>query len=155
MVGGLLARATLEPLADGFDALAAFAVAGSVAEVVAAGLFAFVIAVTWRRSGRRAEVYDWYIASALFWFVLQAACEAVYVAATFRAGPAELVPLVATWQGALRDLQIHGFAGLMILGVSQRVLPHMLDFRPGSRGSPGGAWSASTSPSPGRRPVSC
>ena len=42
--------------------------------------------------------------------------EAVYLAATFAAGPGEVVPLVATWQGALRDLQIHGFALLMILG---------------------------------------
>jgi len=31
---------------------------------------------------------------------------------------------VATWQGALRDIQIHGFALLMILGVSQRIFHH-------------------------------
>src|SRR5262249_41554967 len=30
----------------------------------------------------------------------------------------------ATWQGPLREVQIHGFALLMILGVSQRLLHH-------------------------------
>jgi hypothetical protein len=133
MLGGVLTRAALEPLADGFDTLAALAVAGSAAEVAATALFALVIAATWRTSGKRLEAYDWYIASALFWFFAQAVYETVYVAATFAAGPGEVVPLVAAWQGALRDLQIHGFAGLMILGVSQRLLPHMLGFPVGSR----------------------
>jgi hypothetical protein len=133
MLGGVMARSVLEPLADGFDTIAVLAVAATTAEVVAIGLFAFVIASTWRASGKKREVYDWYIASALFWFVAQAVYETVYVAATFRAGPGELVPLVAAWQGALRDLQIHGFAALMILGVSQRMLPNMFGFRAGSR----------------------
>ena len=44
------------------------------------------------------------------------------MAATLNATDAALVPLVATWQAPLRDLQIHGFATLMILGVSQRLL---------------------------------
>lgn len=128
MVGGVVARAVLEPLADGFDAVAAAAVAATAVEVVAVGLFVVVIAATWRASGKPLATYDAYVAAALFWFLAQAVCEAVYVAATFRAGPGELVPLVATWQGALRDLQIHGFATLMILGVSQRLLPAVYGF---------------------------
>ena len=133
MLGGVLTRSALEPLADGLDAVGALAVAATGVEVVAIGLFAAVIAATWRASGKRMEVHDWYIASALFWFVAQAVYETAYVAATLRAAPGELVPLVAAWQGALRDLQIHGFATLMILGVSQRILPNMFGFRPGSR----------------------
>ena len=133
MLGGLLVRSVLEPLADGFDTVAALAVAATTVEVVAIGLFVFVITSTWRASGKKLEVYDWYIASALFWFVAQAVYETIYVAATFRAGQGELVPLVAAWQGALRDLQIHGFAALMILGVSQRMLPNMFGFPSGSR----------------------
>lgn len=133
MVGGLLTRSVLEPLADGWDAVAVAATVATAAEVVAIGLFGFVVAATWRAAGKGLEVYDWYIASALFWFTAQAVYETVYVAATFRAGPGELVPLVAAWQGALRDLQIHGFALLMILGVSQRMLPHMFGFPASSR----------------------
>lgn len=35
-----------------------------------------------------------------------------------------MTQLVATWQPALRDIQIHGFALLMVLGVSQRIFHH-------------------------------
>jgi hypothetical protein len=133
MLGGLILRSVLEPAADGLDPVGWAAVAASAVEVVAAGLFAFVLAATWRASGKGLAFYDGYIAAALCWFVAQAACEATYLAATLRAGPGELVPLVATWQGALRDLQIHGFATLMVLGVSQRVLPHMFGFPAPSR----------------------
>lgn len=133
MIVGVVTRAILEPIADGFDGVAVGAVAASTVEVVAVGLFVGILAATWRASGKPFEVYDAYIASALAWFFAQAVFEAVYTAALFRAGPGELVPLVATWQGALRDFQIHGFATLMILGVSQRLLPYMFDFPAGSR----------------------
>jgi hypothetical protein len=92
--------------------------------VLAIGLFAGVVTATWRASGKPLAFYDYYILSSLAWFVIQAVYETVYLAATLAAGPEELVPLVATWQAPLRDLQIHGFALLMILGVSQRLFPH-------------------------------
>ncbi len=133
MLAGVVARSLLEPLADGNGPLAWAAVAASAVEVVAIGLFVFGIAATWRASGKGLAAYDGYIAAALFWFLAQAVYETVYAAATFRAGPGELVPLVATWQGALRDLQIHGFAMLMILGVGQRMLPNMFGFPAPSR----------------------
>jgi hypothetical protein len=134
MLGGLTLRSILEPVADGLDSAGWAAVAASAVEVVAAGLFAFVIAATWQASGQGLACYDVYVAAALFWFVAQAGCETAYLAATLRARAWELVPVVATWQGALRDLQIHGFATLMVLGVSQRMLPHMFGFpAPGRR----------------------
>jgi hypothetical protein len=133
MFGGLLTRSILEPLAGGWDSTARFAVAASAVEVVAIGLFGYIIAATWRTSKKPFTISDAYILSALFWFVIQAVYEALYLAATFRAAPAELVPLVATWQGALRDLQIHGFATLMILGVSQRLVLNGYGFRSPSR----------------------
>src|SRR5262249_14955584 len=91
MLGGLLARSVLEPLAGGWAAAARLAVAASAAEVVAIGLFAWVVAATWRSSGKPLAFYDAYIAAALFWFLVQAVYEAVYLAATFRAAPGELV----------------------------------------------------------------
>jgi hypothetical protein len=129
MAAGLVGRSVLEPLAGSYPGLAAFAVGASVLEVLAIGLFVGVVAATWRASGKPLAFYDYYILSALAWFVVQAVYETVYLAATLAAaGPEELVPLVATWQTALRDIQIHGFALLMILGVSQRLFPNMYGF---------------------------
>jgi hypothetical protein len=57
--------------------------------------------------------------------VIQAIFDAAYFAATAWTTEREaLVDLVAGWQGSLREIQIHGFALLMILGVSQRIFPY-------------------------------
>jgi hypothetical protein len=128
MLTGLVGRSVLEPLAAGAPGLFGPAVATAVLEVIAIGLFVFVLAATWRASGKPLAFYDYYILSALFWFVVQAVYEGVYLAATLSAAGSDLVALVATWQAPLRDVQIHGFALLMILGVSQRLFHHMYGF---------------------------
>ena len=133
LFGGLLVRSILEPVADGWDYAAQLAVAVSALEVIAIALFGWIIVATSRASKQPFSVSDAFIAAALFWFVIQAIYESVYLAATFRAAPGELIPLVAAWQGALRDLQIHGFAALMILGVSQRLVLNAYGFRTPSR----------------------
>src|SRR5262249_52155417 len=70
-------------------------------------------------------VYDGFIASAVVWFAIMTVYDGVYFAATLAAPDrTALLALVATWQGPLREIQIHGFALLMILGVSQRIFPH-------------------------------
>jgi hypothetical protein len=122
MLTGVIGRSVLEPLAGSLPLLTYPAVAAAVLEVVAVVLFVGVIVETWRASGKPLAFYDWYILNALAWFVIQAVYEAVYLAATLSAeSPKELLGLVATWQAPLREIQIHGFALLMILGVSQRV----------------------------------
>jgi hypothetical protein len=123
MLVGIVVRSACEPLAASYAWLGILAVAAAVVELVAIGLFVVVIGSTFHRAGKTLEFYDYYLLSSLGWFVIQAIYEALYLAATL-AQPQELVPLVATWQGALRDIQIHGFALLMILGVSQRMLHH-------------------------------
>jgi hypothetical protein len=129
MLAGILCRSVFEPLIEGIDWAWLPALAGSGLEVIAAVLFTFVIGVTWWRSGKRLAVYDYFIASSLFWFVAQAIYEALYLCALAGApGREEMLALVKTWQGPLREIQIHGFALLMILGVSQRLLHHMFDF---------------------------
>jgi NnrS protein/Domain of unknown function (DUF1858) len=125
MVTGVIGRSVAEPLAAYWPWVAVPAVAAAGLEVIAIGLFVFVLAATWRASGKPLAFYDTYIVSALFWFVLQAVGEAVYLVATLGASGPDLLRLVATWQAPLRDVQIHGFALLMILGVSQRVFHHM------------------------------
>ena len=134
MLIGVIGRSFLEPFAAPDSWLAHLAVAAAAIEVIAVALFAFILAATWRNSGKPLAVYDYYIVSALAWFVLQAVCEMVYLAATLAAtNRQELLSLVATWQGPLRDIQIHGFALLMILGVSQRLFPNFYGLRTPSR----------------------
>ncbi len=134
MLAGLGGRSVCEPLAAAaWPSLAAPAVAASALEVVAIALFVGIILATWRASGKPLAFYDWYVLSAFAWFLAQAVYETVYLAATFAAGPEGLLPLVARWQGALREMQIHGFALLIILGVSQRLFAHFYGFPAPSR----------------------
>jgi hypothetical protein len=133
LVAGLVVRSVLEPLAVLVPALAVPAVAGSAVEVVAIGLFVAVILKTWRDAGKPLALYDFYVLCALAWFLVQAVYETVYLAATLGATGADLVRLVATWQAPLRDIQIHGFALLIVLGVSQRLFPHFYGLPEGGR----------------------
>jgi hypothetical protein len=123
MLAGLVGRSAAEPLADALPWAGPVAVAAAWLEVAAVVAFVGVILATWRVAGKGLVFYEYYILAALGWFVVQAVFEALYLGATLAAGSrAELLALVVTWQGALRETQIHGFALLMILGVSQRVL---------------------------------
>jgi NnrS protein/Domain of unknown function (DUF1858) len=125
MVGGLVTRAVLEPLTSYLPGLVPFAVAASALELLAVGIFAFVLQTTWRASGKPLAVYDYFVICAIVWFAIQTIYDAVYLAATLAVTQRkELLELVALWQGPLREIQIHGFAMLMILGVSQRIFPH-------------------------------
>jgi hypothetical protein len=133
MVAGVVGRSVCEPLGAAWPWLAAPAVAASALEVVAIALFVGIILATWRASGKPLAFYDWYVLSAFAWFLAQAVYEVIYLAATFATPPDELVPLVARWQGALREMQIHGFALLIILGVSQRLFAHFYGFPAPSR----------------------
>ena len=129
MLGGLVVRSIAHPLAATHSWLWWPAVAASALEVAAVVLFAVVIATTWRQSGKPLAFYDYFIISAIGWFILQAIYESIYLAVTLvPMGERELIHLVATWQPPLRDVQIHGFAMLMILGVSQRILRHFYAF---------------------------
>jgi hypothetical protein len=122
LVTGLIARSFLEPLADHVSWLALPAVLASVLEVIAIMLFAGIVIAIWKSSGKPLAAYDYYILSALGWFVIQAVFESIYLAATLGPLPRDqLLARVATWQAPLRDIQIHGFALILILGVSQRV----------------------------------
>jgi hypothetical protein len=134
MAGGLTARAILEPLVSDFGWLMGPALAAAFAEVIAVCIFAGIIAQTWRSSGKPLAPYEFFIAFALAWFVVQAFYDAAYFAATLKAGNQEqLLALVASWQGPLREMQIHGFALLMVLGVSQRIFHNFYGLPASSR----------------------
>jgi hypothetical protein len=125
MLLGVLARSGFEPwVADApWTRFSAFT--GSLFEVVAICMFAGIVLQTWRNARKPSAVYDYFILSALIWFVIQAVYDTAYFTATaWATDKAALLDLVAGWQGSLREVQIHGFALLMILGVSQRLFPH-------------------------------
>jgi hypothetical protein len=134
MLTGLVGRSVGEPLAGSLPWAGPVAVASAWLEVAAVGLFVWVVLATWRAACKGLAFYDCYVFSALGWFAAQAVAEAVYLAATLAAANREeLLALVGTYQGAIRAMQIHGFALLMILGVSQRVLHHFYGFPAPSR----------------------
>src|SRR5262249_7798906 len=119
MLTGIIVRSIGEPAVATLPWLYAPVLFAAWLEVGAIVLFVSIVFETWRRSGKPRAFYDGYIASALCWFLIQAVYDAVYLAATLNAGGREeLLALVAQWQAPLREIQIHGFATLMILGVS-------------------------------------
>jgi hypothetical protein len=125
MLLGLVARSLAEALSTLVPWLGTIAVGAGIVELIAIGLFIGIILATLRGAGKPWTHYDSYILAALIWFFVQAVYDVIYLAATLQAAdPVALRELVATWQGPLREIQIHGFAMLMILGVSQRLFPH-------------------------------
>jgi Domain of unknown function (DUF1858)/NnrS protein len=128
MLAGLILRVIGEPL-HRFTPVFWLAVLGTVLEVVAISLFNVIIAATFRRSQNPFMPYDYYIGAAFFWFLAQAVLDLFHLYMT-SAAPTKMALLaqVATWQAPLRDLQIHGFALTLILGVSQRFLLGMFGF---------------------------
>lgn len=128
MLVGIVSRVIGEPLHQ-WPMMRSLALFGAVLELVAIGLFITVILKTFRISGKKTEVHDWYILAALLFFGIQAVYEfGLLFATTGVATLQELLPIVATYQSPLRDLQIHGFAMMMILGVGLRMFPALFGF---------------------------
>lgn len=124
LLAGLVGRSAGQMLAAEHAWVWWLTVTASACEIAAVTIFAWLIVVTWRRSGKPLAFYEYYILAALGWFLAQTIYESVYLTVTSSARGAELVGLVSTWQAPLRDMQIHGFALLIILGVSQRLFHH-------------------------------
>jgi len=130
MVFGVFARSIGEPLFDR-PLMRELAVAASFAEIAAIGLFVVILLRTFRLSGKRYERHEAFILASLAFFFLQAVYDLFLAYATMTApGRERLLELVATYQTPLRDLQIHGFAMLMIFGVGLRMFPALFGFTP-------------------------
>jgi hypothetical protein len=103
------------------------ALGGSVLQVAATALFATMLILTFRRSLATFQPWVAFVMLALACFVVQAAFDGWH---TWRmmvaASRDDLLWQVSTFQAPLRDLQIHGLALCMILGVSLRFLPPLL-----------------------------
>jgi hypothetical protein len=130
MIAGLIVRTIGIAVAEGWSAAPAIALAGGGLQLAAVLIFAGQILATFARSGVRLEPYIGFVVAALAWFVATSVASVWHTWNTTTARSVDaLIWYVATYQSPLRDLQIHGLALFMILGVSLRMLPALYGVR--------------------------
>jgi hypothetical protein len=140
MLAGLVLRSVgmIVPGAPAWAVTAA--VGGCVLQLASIVTFAAQIVLTFCRSIVRMEPYIGFIFAALGWFIAMIALDTWHTHATLTAATRDqLLWHVATYQAPLRDLQVHGLALFMILGVCLRKLPPMYGCGSASRRR---AWAA-------------
>ena len=131
MLVGLVVRTAGMTLSGNWSLALPAALTGGALEAAAVVTFVVQIVQTYRRSMMRYEPYVGFIVMALFWFVAQAGLDLWHTYTTMTAATQQqLVWYVATYQAPLRDLQIHGLALFMILGVSMRKVTGVYGLRP-------------------------
>ncbi|MGE5056136.1 MAG: NnrS family protein [Acidobacteriota bacterium] len=103
--------------------LGAFSGACEIAAVV---LFMIVLYRTARQPVGPHNPYEKFIASSFLWFLIGTVLESVFFFAKATAHSEQsLIMRIALIDGPLRDVQLLGFAALIIAGVSQRFVPHV------------------------------
>jgi hypothetical protein len=104
----------------------------------AAGVLLYVVIVLGiLRSGKGPEPHDPLIVASLLWLLLSSLATIPLFLHWGTVTDADLfVRRVGRWNAALRDAQIFGFAGQLILAVSLRLFPHAYGFVP-----PSPAWT--------------
>lgn len=134
MVFGVFARAVGEPFFQQ-PLFRELAVAASLAEIAAICIFISVLLKTFQQSGKASEWCDAYILASLAFFLTQSIYDMVLMYVTTASiDRSVLRQIIAIYQAPLRDIQIHGFAMLMILGVGIRMFPALFGLAaPGQR----------------------
>ena len=95
-------------------------------EIAAVVLFLLVLYRTARQSIEPHNLYEKFIASSFLWFLLGTVLNAVFFFAKATAhSENDLIIRIALIDGPLRDIQLLGFAALIIAGVSQRLVPQV------------------------------
>ena len=123
MVGGILLRAAGDMLQHGTWALTLGAVSVT-AEITAITLFMIIILKTARQSMSPHNPYETFIIAALSWFLIQAIFDGFFFfAEATAANLRQTIFRTALLDAPLRDVQLFGFAALIIAGVSQRFVP--------------------------------
>jgi hypothetical protein len=133
MVIGLILRTIGMTMAGAGYALP-LALAGAGLEIASIALYSAVLLKTFLKSdvskNWRDQPYLGFAFSSIGWFMISSVFCAWHMWNTMTASPGtELVWYVATYQAPLRDMQIHGLALCMILGVSIRMLPALFEVR--------------------------
>ena len=120
-------------VADLFLPDRAWLLAGTVAgclEWVVAATFVLIIAQTIRLSKQPREPYERFVIAALLWMLAAFAFDTwVFTQTAAVSGYRGWVNFIGRIDAPWRDLQLLGFVGTMILGVSQRFLPFIYGFR--------------------------
>ncbi len=123
MIAGIAAGMTAEMLGTGGPALSLGFLSGA-AELIAIVLFLTVLYRTARKSLEPHSPYEKFIATSFAWFLVQTLLNSFFIFAKATAvGRDELIHRIALIDGPLRDIQLLGFAALIIAGVSQRFVP--------------------------------
>lgn len=126
LIAGLLARALGQPLAD-HAAFAALTVAGATLELLAALVFALLLARTLEPALRGGAPHAWLLAGGAGWLVVQAALGAWWVLELATEG---VTTLPFEENGILVNLQFFGFLLSTILGVGTRSFPTFFGMPP-------------------------
>ncbi len=125
MAGGLTARALAQPYAQ--ETFAGFVgVAGAATELLAVGLFARIIARTIAGSQAPRAGFERYLLAGNLWFLLLAVANLSSMLSMALTGD---VVIPARLNSAVIHVEVVGFIGLWILGVSLRILPVFLGLR--------------------------
>lgn len=104
--------------------------AAGALELAAVVCFVWIMADTWRGSGQPRQAWEKYVFAAFGWMILAFVVDIAVFAASGRIASDEAwVDFIALYDAPWRDIQLLGFAGGMILGVSQRFLPFIYGFR--------------------------
>jgi hypothetical protein len=123
MLIGIAARIgaeLLQPMPVGIG----LGILSAATELAAISLFILVILKTARQSLEPRSPYETFIFGAFFWFVVQAVLSDFFFFAKATAtNQKQLILRIALIDGPLRDVQLLGFAALIIAGVSQRFVP--------------------------------
>ena len=95
-------------------------------EITAVVLFMLVLYRTAHQSAGPHNPYEKFIAASVIWFLLGTVLEAIFFFAKATAHSEQsLIMRIALIDGPLRDIQLLGFAALIIAGVSQRFVPQV------------------------------
>jgi hypothetical protein len=128
MLGGLTMQVTAMTLTESWSYAVPTAVIGNLLQILAILIFATQLVLTYARSGKPFEPYVGFAFAAVGWFIAMSGLTLWHTYHTMAAGSfQELLWYVSTYQAPLRDMQVHGLALLMILGVSVRLLPALFD----------------------------
>lgn len=129
----MAAALTVRTLADVWIGNPAWVLAGKIAgagELAVVMTFALILFKTIRKSPNPIEPYERFVFAALGWMIAAFAFDWwIFAASATVSGYQGWVHFISLYDAPWRDLQLAGFAGGMILGVSQRFLPFIYGFR--------------------------
>lgn len=133
MTAGIVLHTIGQGISGHWSGAAPLAMVGGVLELAAIVLFCAQMLATFRAGRKPVTPSVGFIFMALFWFVAMAAMDLWHTHTTMTAPTRDrLLWFVSTYQAPLRDMQVHGLAVFMILGVSLQLLPAWYGIRPAS-----------------------